>query len=244
MLSISANKLNTGSKYCNIWLETLDHYRYNNGDLVNVNNPNVANVNDRVIQMPIAPSECMFENDMEHTTLDLLNFGEVSVGMNKKLATWNITVMFPFKGANTRLPYIMTSTVNGVTTIPDGYDYYCSTLYTWQKESTPLVFRLKTWGEYYYCQIKTFKFGRQDYSGWVYADLSFVEFKPSSLYNGESNAEYTTDYPSDYYYPDVDEDICDVCIKLYGTSEAYKYFMRINDMKNINLISSGQYKVR
>ena len=244
MLSISANKLNTGSKYCNVFLETLDHYRYNNGDLVNVNNPQIANIDDRVVQFPIAPSENMFEKDMEHTSLDLLNFGEVSVGMNGKLATWGITAMFPYPHVNKNLPYIMTSTIDGQVIIPDPYEYFCATLYEWQKNGTPLVYRMKTWGEYYYCQIKTFKFGRQDYSGWVYVDISFVEFKSSSLYNGESNAEYTTDYPSDYYYPDESDDICSVCTKLYGTSEAYKYFMKINNMLNINLVTHGKYKVR
>lgn len=238
------NKLNTGSPYCNIFLETLDHYRYNNGDLVNVNNPNVSNVNDRVIQFPISPSECMFNNDSSNVTLELLNFGEVSVGMNKKLATWSIVAMFPDPSSNTKLPYIMTTTVNGETFIPDPYTYYSKTLYTWQKEQTPLVFRLKTWGEYYYCQIKNFKFGRQDYSGWVYANIDFVEFKSASLYNGEANAEYSTDYPSDYYYPDEGDDLISVCIKLYGSSEAYRYFMDLNSMLNIQLVPGAQYKVR
>lgn len=238
------NSLNATSKYCNVYLETLDHYRYNNGDLKDVNNPNVENINDRVILCPISPSECMFSNDMSSITMDLLVAGEVSVGLSKKLATWSITVMFPDPTINKNLPYIMTSTVNGETIIPDPYTYYCQTIYTWQKEQTPLVFRLKTWGEYYYCQVKKFDFGRQDYSGWVYANIDFVEFKSASLYNGESNAEYSTDYPSDYYYPDEGDDICSVCIKLYSTSEAYRYFMSINNMKNINLVPGKQYKVR
>lgn len=238
------NKLNTGSQYCNIFLETLDHYRYNNGSLIDVNNPNVSSMTDRVIQFPISPSECMFDNDSSNTTIDLLNFGEVSIGMNKKLATWSIVAMFPDPTTNTRLPYISTTTVNGQTFIPDPYTYYSKTLYTWQKEQTPLVFRLKTFDEYYYCQIKNFKFGRQDYSGWVYANIDFVEFKSASLYNGESNAQYSTDYPSDYYYPDEGDDICSVCIKLYGTSEAYRYFMGLNNMKNISLTTGAEYKVR
>ncbi len=240
------NSLNTTSKYCNVYLETLDHYKENDNreKLKDINNPKISNINDRVILFPISPSECMFSNDTSSVSINLLVAGETSVGLSKKLATWSITAMFPDPTTNKNLPYIATTTIDDKTFIPDPYTYYCKTIYTWQKEQTPLVFRLKTWGEYYYCQVKKFDFGRQDYSGWVYANIDFVEFKSASLYNGESNAEYSTDYPSDYYYADSNDDIINLCIKLYGTSDAYRYFMNLNSMKNIKITPHAQYKVR
>ena len=61
---------------------------------------------------------------------------------------------------------------------------------------------------------------------------------------GVNDDVYTSDYPADFYYPDEGEDICFICNKLYGNSNAYKYFMKLNGMLNIEITPGAQYKIR
>lgn len=50
---------------------------------------------DETITLPIAPSDIMFSEDSSPTTINLLNYGELGVGLNKKLATWAVESFFP-----------------------------------------------------------------------------------------------------------------------------------------------------
>lgn len=225
------------------------HYTYDDEQGL-VNNPNVADINKRVIKLPIEPSEIMFTEGSNKKNLELLNFGEVPVSMNKKLATWSVTSMFP-SYADRRVPwlnyYLTTRTGKEEVEDIDPYEYFCNTFYQWKNNGTPLVFDYKTWGEPYYCQIDSFKFGNKDATDWVYYELSFQEFR--NLANNTTDVSYSTNYsytdgtPADYIAGEGD-DIILICEKLYNTSDAYKYFMQLNGMTNPTITPGKIYKVR
>jgi hypothetical protein len=202
---------------------------------------------------PILPSDIMFTEGSDPTTVKLINWGELPVGMNKKLTTWNFTSFFP---ARTNVTTYSNSGKRGYVTgnkykywfdlstgTEDPYTYYCSKLLNWKKEQTPLVFffNMNGWG-YYNCQIKNFEFGRKDAIGNVFYQIEFQEYVE---YTNFDNGVGNTDYNSDYYYPEQGETILQICKKLYGDSNKYIYFMNLNNMKNPTEIVAGQaYKVR
>lgn len=234
----------------NIILETLDYYNRNyDNDVIgssfsmNLNNPHIQDKNERQLLLPIAPAECMFNSNGEIKKLELLNGGEISIGNTKKLDTWQISSIFP--NINTaNLPYVNTVEINKIKQVPHPYDYFCDTLYYWKENSIPLVFKLKTWGSYYKCLIESFKFGVKDYTGDVWYNLIFCEYKDCRAIYGVNDDVYKSDYPADVYYPGEGEDICFICNKLYGNSDAYKYFMELNGMLNIEITPGAQYKIR
>ena len=233
----------------NITLETLEHYNISydstlgDSPLENVNNPNIQDKNKRQLLLPIAPAECMFNSNGEIKKLELLNGGEISIGNTKKLDTWQISSIFPYINT-TNLPYVIGSTINGVKQVPHPYQYFCDTLYYWKENSIPLVFKLKTWGSYYKCLIESFKFGVKDNTGDVWYNLAFCEYKDCRAIYGVNDDVYKSDYPADVYYSGEGEDICFICNKLYGNSDAYKYFMELNGMLNIEITPGAQYKIR
>ncbi|WP_455796504.1 hypothetical protein [Clostridium butyricum] len=98
-----------------------------------------------------------------------------------------------------------------------------------------------TWGEYYYCQIKSFKYGRKDAIGNVYYDLKFQEYKEYTKFN---NGAGSTDYSSDVYYPGEGENILQIAKKLYGDSSYYIKIMQLNSMDNPEIIPGQAYKIR
>ena len=209
---------------------------------------------DKTVILPISPSDLMFNEDSDVSTIKLINYGELPVGMNSKLATWNIDSFFPYR--TTGVARYSVSNRKGIVDNnkiykywfdlskdkEDPYKYYCDKLLTWKKEQTPLVFFFETWGGYYNCQIKKFTYGRKDSIGNVYYQLEFQEYKEYTQFDSGSAS---TNYSSDTYYPAEGENILQICKKLYGDSDKYKYFMQINDMKNPLDIKVGQaYKVR
>lgn len=210
---------------------------------------------DETLILPIAPSDIMFTEDSSPTTINLLNYGELGIGMNKKLASWSVESFFP---ARTRtMPIYSNLDMRGYTTgqnfrywfdvsygNEDPYKYYCSKLLTWKKEETPLVFffNMNGWGDYYNCQIKNFKYGRKDPIGNVYYQLEFQEYK---RYTQFDNEDFDIDYSSDTYVAQEGENILQICRKIYGDSERYTYFMKINGLKNpTDIVIGKKYKVR
>ncbi|UYZ34168.1 LysM peptidoglycan-binding domain-containing protein [Clostridium beijerinckii] len=204
--------------------------------------------------LPVSPADIMFTEDSNVETIKLMNYGELPVAMNRKLATWMIESFFPannvgvagysddnFRGIvdNNRMYKYWFDISNGTT---DPYAYYCDKLLTWKKEGTPLVFFFQTWKGYYTCQIKKFTYGRKDATGNVYYQLEFQEYKEYKNYDDSSA---TTDYSEDYYYPQEGENILQIAKKIYGDSNKYTQFMDLNNMKNPTDIKAGQaYKVR
>ncbi len=204
--------------------------------------------------LPVSPGDVMFNEDSNVSTVKLINYGELSVGMNKKLATWSIESFFPCK--STGVAGYSTDNFRGIVDnnkmfkhwfdisgdIEDPYTYYCSKILNWKKEQTPLVFFFQTWNGYYNCQIKKFTYGRKDATGNVYYQLEFQEYKEYTKFDSGVGS---TDYTSDYYYPEQGENILQICKKIYGDSNKYIYFMNLNNLKNPTQIVAGQaYKVR
>lgn len=206
------------------------------------------------IVLPISPSDLMFNNDSDITTIKLLNFGELNVGMNKKLATWSVESFFPCR--NTGTATYSNSNRRGNTDnnkmfkywfdVSDGtkdpYKYYCKALMEWKDNQTPLVFQFETWNGYYNCQIKKFTFGRKDAIGNIYYQLEFQEYKKYTSTSVSTNV--TSTYSSDTYYPAEGENILAVAKKLYGSTEYYQYFMTLNGMKTTEIKAGQAYKVR
>ncbi|AQR93395.1 phage baseplate protein [Clostridium saccharoperbutylacetonicum] len=206
--------------------------------------------------LPVSPADIMFNEDSDPQTVKLINYGELPVGVNRKLATWSIESLFPVRNANVGIydktsrkgtvdknktfKYWFDSSNGDNTKAP--YDYYCDQLLKWKNEQTPLVFFFQTWGGYYNCQIKKFTYGRKDAIGNVYYQLEFQEFKE---YKSFDSGATSTDYSSDTYYPAEGENILQVCRKLYGDTDKYKYFMDLNNMKNpLDIVAGQAYKVR
>lgn len=204
------------------------------------------------IVLPISPADLMFNESSEPTTIKLINYGELNVGMNRKLATWSIDSFFPVK--TTGMAYYSNANQKGYTNnnrefkywfdVSDGtkapYDY-CKQLMEWKNNQTPLVFMFETWDGYYNCQIKRFNYGRKDSIGNIYYQLELQEYKE---YTSFDNSSATTDYSSDTYYPAEGENILQICRKLYGDSDKYKYFMTLNNMKTVEIVPGQAYKVR
>lgn len=209
---------------------------------------------DETITLPIAPSDIMFSEDSNPTTINLLNYGEVGIGMNKKLASWTIESFFPARTKT--MPIYSNSGMRGYTTgenfkywfdissgTEDPYKHYCSKLLTWKKEETPLVFffNMNGWGDYYNCQIKSFKYGRKDPIGNVYYQLDFQEYKECIQFD----KDISTDYTNDTYIAQEGENILQICKKVYGDSDKWQYFMDLNGMSNpLDITVGKEYKVK
>jgi len=204
--------------------------------------------------LPVSPSELIFNEDSDVQTVKLLNYGELPVGMNRKLATWSIDSFFPAKAngiatysdSNRRGTVDNSKQFKNWFDISDGtkdpYGHYCKILYDWKMKQTPLVFFFETWGgTYYSCQIKRFTYGRKDAIGNIYYQLEFQEFKE---YKPDDYSVGTTDYGSDTYTPKDGEHILQICQRVYGSTSYYKYFMQLNDMLNTEIEVGRVYKVR
>lgn len=196
----------------------------------------IDNLDNGTLIIPVAPSDLMFLEDSDGQTIKLMNYGELPVGLNRKLATWEISSFFPYVSENKfKYPFIDKNT-----TLRDPYEY-CKVLLEWKNNQTPLVFMFKTWGNYYYCQIKSFNFGRKDASGNIYYELKFQEYKEYTKFNSGAGS---TNYSSDVYYPAVGENILQIAKKLYGDSSYYTKIMQLNNMDNPEILPGQAYKIR
>ena len=232
--------LDIGDFYHNIYIETKQHYDTNESLLKNVNDISVDSMLDRCLLLPIAPEECMFNTSSTPQTLTLLNTGDVTLGTERKLATWTVTSLFP-SANNSNSPVVIKSNGN----VPAPYDYFCATLYWWKEEQTPLIFRLKTWGNYYACLIQDFKFGVKDDTGDVWYQISFVEYRECNLYGTNTSGAYVPPvYKYNNYQATELDDIMTICQNVYGTTDAYRYFMKINGMTNIEIEPYKWYVVQ
>lgn len=126
-----------------IRITTLNNY--NSMQYVSESNESTP-IDNRLILLPVSPSDLMFDEDSDVQTIKLMNYGEYPVNINKKLASWSVSSFFPCLDSN--YPFVKNSELK------DPYEYYCKTLLTWKNNKTPLVFMFKTWGSYYSCQIK------------------------------------------------------------------------------------------
>lgn len=197
---------------------------------------------DDTIILPVSPSDLMFNEDSTNETIKLLNYGEMPVGMNRKLATWSIESFFPCRATsannkNKKFKYWFDIS-NGT---EDPYTYYCKQLYEWKKDQTPLVFMFETWNGYYSCQIKGFKYGRKDSVGNIYYQLDFQEYREySQLYS-----QYISiNSDSDTYTVQDGENILQICKKIYGSSNYYKHFMDLNNMTSTEVVVGQTYKIK
>lgn len=214
-------------------------YSYDSGD-------------DNVVTFPVSPSDIMFTESSDPQTIKLINWGELPVGMNRKLATWSFESFFPVRintatySSSSQQGYVTDRKYKYWFDISDGekepYAYYCDKLLNWKNSQTPLVFFFDTWGSYYNCQIKDFKYGRKDAIGNVFYQIEFQEYKEYTKFDSSS---VSTDYSSDTYYPAEGENILQICKKIYGDSNKYQYFMNLNGMKNpLDIVVGQAYKVR
>lgn len=233
-----------------IIITTLKHY--NEMENLKVDSDTSKDLNDRAILLPISPSDLMFSEDSDAQTIKLMNYGELPVGMNRKLATWSISSFFPKRNTKAlyhykdgrqnskkaeiwKYPFDMSSGTE------DPYEFYCATLLAWKNSQTPLVFMFNTWGEYYYCQIESFKYGRKDAIGNVYYEIKFKEYKEYTKFDSGAGS---TDYSSDTYYPGEGENILQIAKKLYGDSSYYTKIMQLNNMNNPEIIPGQAYKIK
>jgi hypothetical protein len=198
--------------------------------------------NDTIV-LPISPSDLMFTESSDIQTIKLINYGELPVGVNRKLATWSVDSFFPHRATlanNSSKNFKYWFDVSDGT--EDPYEHYCKALMDWKNNQTPLVFFFKTWNGYYNCQITKFTYGRKDSVGNVYYTLEFQEYKQYATTT--STTTPTTDYSSDTYYPAEGETILQIAKKLYGSSDYYQYFMTLNSMTTTTIVAGKAYKVR
>ena len=197
-----------------------------------------------MFQFPITPADIMFKESSDFQSVDLLNYGEYSVSMNPKLATWSISGVFPTQGNASHMPIRIVSNysngqeITNVTKFVNPYDY-CRILWDWKKLQLPLVFIFKTWGNNYYCQIKDFNFGRKDGVGNVYYELTFVQYRELDLsldISDKTSDSYINNlinqYGQSYYICDEGDNIVSIAKKFFGECKYYEYLMKVNDLKN------------
>jgi len=226
-----ANGITMGQFSSLIRITTLSNY--NNMQTMIDNTDESTSVENRVILLPVSPSDLMFNESSDAVTIKLMNYGELPVKINRKLANWSVASFFPALDSN--YPFVRKADLK------DPYEYYCNTLFAWKNNETPLVFMFKTWGNYYNCQIKDFKFGRKDFIGNIYYEIQFQEYKVVNLSNGENG---TTNYSSNTYYPSQGETILDMAKKIYGRSEYYKTIMSLNNLSAPEIKAGTGYKIR
>ena len=79
-----------------LFLSTLKHYR-EKGKVDNIQEflQGAVGIEDVMFQFPLTPADMMFKESSNFQSVDLLNYGEYSVSMNAKLATWSISGIFP-----------------------------------------------------------------------------------------------------------------------------------------------------
>lgn len=226
-----ANGITMGQFLSLIRITTLSNYK--NMQFVSDNSDVNVPVENRIILLPVSPSDLMFNESSDAVTVKLMNYGELPVKMNRKLANWTVASFFPNIDSN--YPFVRNSELK------DPYEYYCSTLFAWKNNETPLVFMFKTWGNYYNCQIKDFKYGRKDAVGNIYYEIQFQEYKKIDLSTGENGV---ANYSSNIYYPKQGETILDMAKKIYGSSEYYKTIMSLNNLSAPVVKVGVGYKVR
>ena len=214
-----------------IRITTLSNYS-NMQSIIDNSNENTS-IENRMILLPVSPSDLTFNESSDAQTVKLMNYGELPVKMNRKLANWTVASFFPNLDSN--YPFVRKSELK------DPYEYYCGTLLTWKNNETPLVFMFRTWGDYYNCQIKDFKFGRKDAVGNIYYEVQFQEYKTVNIATGENGS---TNYSANIYYPSEGETILDVAKKIYGSSEFYKTIMTLNNLRSPEIKAGTGYKVR
>ena len=210
------------------------------------------NKESETLLIPIVPSTLMFDESSSAQTINLMNYGELPVGMNRKLATWGFTCFFPYyaelgrydnkskngymdKNNEFKYPFDISNRNE------DPYEYYCNKILTWKNKQTPLTFIFKTWGSYYLCQIKDFKYGRQDSSGNVYYDIQFQEYKE---YTKFQSSAYSTNYSGNTYIAQEGDTLLIIAKKIYDDSSAYTKIMELNNMNNTEIVVGQSYKIR
>lgn len=210
------------------------------------------NKESETLLIPVVPANLMFDESSDVQTIKLMNYGELPVGINRRLATWGFTCFFPYRAELARYDskykqgYIDKNKIfkypfDISTGNENPYEYYCNKILTWKNNQTPLTFIFKTWGAYYLCQIKEFKFGRQDSSGNVYYDIQFQEYKE---YTQFQSSAYTTDYSGNSYTAQEGDTILIIAKKIYGDSSAYTKIMELNNMSNTEIEVGKQYKIK
>ena len=200
------------------------------------------------LALPVSPSDMMFTCDSNSTTLNLMNYGELPTNMNRKLATWSVISFFPeqknseyYTNEDGQLTtrrnryWFDLSNDNGQGNY-DTFGDYCRILYDWKVEQTPLVYIYDTWGDYYYCQIKTFKYGRKDATKNVYYELNFQEYKK---YDRFEYSYESVNYDSDTYIVQPGETVLSIAKKLWGSSEYFQYLLELNNFPNPEKIQPG-----
>lgn len=188
------------------------------------------------IYLPVTPAECVFKEEGDQETIKLLNFGEIPVGNLPKLATWTITGIFP--KANNNYWFDISEGTH------DPYNYYCKTFFDWYRKQTILVFGKETWNGYYNCTIKNFQYGEKDGSGNVHYTLDFCQWKEISYTVLRDDKFGYTDYSADTYFAAEGDTILTIALKIYGSTRYYPTIMRLNNMKNPEIIPGHGYKVR
>jgi len=210
------------------------------------------NKENETLLIPVVPADLMFDESSSVQTINLMNYGELPVGMNRKLATWGFTCFFPYRA---ELGRYASKSKNGYmdknkifkysfdisTGNEDPYEYYCNKILTWKNNQTPLTFIFKTWGSYYLCQIKDFKYGRKDSSGNIYYEIQFQEYKE---YTQFQSSAYTTNYSGNVYTAQEGDTILIIAKKVYGDSSAYTKIMALNSMNNTEIEVGKQYKIK
>ena len=85
----------------------------------------------------------------------------------------------------------------------------------------------------------------KDNTGDVWYTINFQEYRGADIYGVNTKIfDYTPRISEEYYYPAEGEDIIHLCQTVYGSSDAYRFFMQINGMANIELKAGQAYKVR
>ena len=237
-----------------IFIGTIKKYKENNKiriDNINDYLNGQVSIDNVMFQLPIFPADIMFNESSDFQSVTLLNYGEYPTSMNPKLATWTINGVFPtVENAEAMPQRIVTNyqdggTIKGTRKFIEPYDY-CRILWDWKKLQTPLVFAFNTWGNYYYCQIKDFNFGRKDGVGNVYYTLTFVQWRELDLVADTSQKTSTgyLDYligqnGQSYYVVQEGDTIVSVAIKFFGECKYYEHLMEVNGLKNPT-IQAGQ----
>ena len=185
--------------------------------------------NSNVLLLPVCPSDLMFTESSDAQTIKLMNYGELPVGINRKLAPWTVSSFFPARHSNNFKYWFDLSNGN-----EDPYDFYCKKIFDWKINETVLVFMFKTWSGYYNCQIKDFKYGRKDASGNIYYEIQFQEYRRLDLENTQNNVK------NDSYEVKEGENILQIAKKVSGDSDYYKTILSLNGMVNPMDIKTGQ----
>lgn len=189
------------------------------------------------IQFPVPPSEFEVSFGSLNKTVNVLNFGEISLLGEVALRSWSIEGFFPaqhysFCQCTPKEPYEYCKLIDQIKTSKT----VCRFIATGTRLNNA-------------CSVEEFNYGEKDGTGDIYFSINFKEHKTIKLETrgtatgaakAKVNARPTIKTPVKTYTVKAGDTLSAIAKRVYGDSSKYTEIAKKNNLKNPNVISVGQ----